>query len=229
MNNTTLYGDPAGADQSIMRESSMRRPHAGNAPATATGYPKTIFFVRFAAFLIALSAGMQSASADEAALWQALRSPGHLAVMRHALAPGGGDPDAFQLRDCDTQRNLSDGGRDQAKRIGARLRANGVTTAQIHSSQWCRCLETARLLGFGAVTELPALNSFFATMDQSGAQTAALQTWIKDQPLTAPVILVTHQVNISALTGIFPASGEMVVLRRTAEGNLTIVGTIETD
>lgn len=207
----------------------MRRPHAGNALARATGYDKAKFFVRFGALLMILLAGSPAAFADEASLWQALRSPGHFAIMRHALAPGGGDPDGFQLRDCATQRNLSDGGRDQAKRIGARLRANGVTAARVLSSQWCRCLETARLLGLGDVTELPPLNSFFATMDQSGNQTAALQTWIKDQPLTAPVILVTHQVNISALTGIFPASGELVVLRRTTEGNLTIVGTIETD
>lgn len=207
----------------------MRRPCAGNACARATGYAFPKFFVRIAAILMALSAGAQTAEADETALWQALRSPGHIAIMRHALAPGGGDPDNFQLRDCNTQRNLSDGGRDQAKRIGARLRANGVATAMVHSSQWCRCLETARLLGFGAITELPALNSFFQSMDRRDDQTAALQQWIKDQPLTTPTVLVTHQVNITALTGIFPASGELVVLRRTTEGSLTVVGTIETD
>lgn len=229
MNNTTLYGSPSGVDQSIMRELKMRRPRTGNAPARATGYALPKFFVRIAALLIILSAGSPAAFADEASLWQALRSPGHIAIMRHALAPGGGDPDGFQLRDCATQRNLSDGGRDQAKRIGARLRANGVTAARVLSSQWCRCLETARLLGFGAVTELPALNSFFATMSDSDAQTAALQDWIKTQPLTTPTVLVTHQVNITALTDIFPASGELVVLRRTSDGTLTVVGSVETE
>jgi phosphohistidine phosphatase SixA len=176
-----------------------------------------------------LATGSQTAVADEAALWQALRSPGHIAVMRHALAPGGGDPDAFQLRDCTTQRNLSDGGRAQAKRIGARLRANGVAAAQVYSSQWCRCLETARLLGSGAITELPALNSFFQSMDRREDQTIALKEWIKEQPLTIPTILVTHQVNITALTGIFPASGEIVVLRRAKDGTLAVVSTAKTD
>ncbi len=207
----------------------MPRPHAGNAHARATGYVISIFFVRITALLMILSAGSHTASADDAALWQALRSPGHAALIRHALAPGTGDPGDFQLRDCSTQRNLSDGGRDQAKRIAARLRANGVLAARVLSSQWCRCLETASLLGFGDVTELPLLNSFFESMHRRNDQTAALLEWIKDQPLTAPTIMVTHQVNISALTGIFPASGELVVLRRTTEGDLTIVGTIETD
>lgn len=207
----------------------MRRPRTENALARATGYGFPKFFVRIAAVLMMLSAGMQTASADEAALWQALNTPGHLAIMRHALAPGGGDPDTFQLRDCSTQRNLSDGGRDQAKRIGARLRSNGILAAHVYSSQWCRCLETARLLGFGTVKELSALNSFFQSMEKRGAQTAALQDWIEDQSLESPTILVTHQVNITALTGIFPASGEMVVLRRARDGSLTVVGTVETD
>ncbi len=229
MNNTTLYGTPRGADQSIMRETAMRRTRAGNAFARPTGYAFPKFFVRFAAVLMTLSAGIQTAAADEAALWQALRSPGHFAIMRHALAPGGGDPDNFQLRDCATQRNLSDDGRDQAKRIGARLRANGVATAKVYSSQWCRCLETARLLGFGEITELPALNSFFQSMDRRDDQTVTLQNWIKDQPLTTPTVLVTHQVNITALTDIFPASGELIVLRRARDGTLTVVGTVETD
>lgn len=229
MNNTTLYGDPSGVDQTIMREPSMRRRRAGNAIARATGYANPKFFVRIAVVLMILATGSQTASADEAALWQALRSPGHAALIRHALAPGTGDPGDFQLRDCSTQRNLSDGGRDQAKRISARLRANGVLAARVLSSQWCRCLETARLLGLGDVTELPLLNSFFESMHRRNDQTAALQEWIKEQPLTVPTILVTHQVNISALTGIFPASGELVVLRRTTEGDLTIVGTIETN
>ncbi len=207
----------------------MRHARTINAAARATGYALPKFFVRIAAVLVILSTGIQTASADESALWQALRSPGHVAIMRHALAPGGGDPDNFELRDCSTQRNLSDGGRDQAKRIGDRLRANGVAAARVYSSQWCRCLETAKLLGFGKVTELSALNSFFQSMEKRGAQTAALQDWIAEQPLENPTILVTHQVNITALTDIFPASGELVVLRRASDGTLTVVGMVETD
>lgn len=212
-----------------MRDSSTQRPRTVNAFAWAMGYALPKFFVSIVVALTTLAAGPQTSLADEAAIWAALRSPGHLAIMRHALAPGGGDPDAFQLRDCATQRNLSNVGRDQAKRIGDRLRANGVATARIYSSQWCRCLETARLLGFGEITELSSLNSFFQSMDQREDQTAALQEWIKVQPLTTPTILVTHQVNITALTDIFPASGELVVLRRAKDGSLTVMGSVETD
>ena len=229
MNNTTLYGNRNGVDQSTKRESTMRRHGTENLNPRAMGYGKVKLFVSLVIVLAVLSTGPQPASADEAALWQALRSPGHVALLRHALAPGTGDPASFQLRDCATQRNLSDGGRDQAKRIGARLRANGVAAAQVYSSQWCRCLETARLLGFGKITELPALNSFFQSMERRDDQTGALQEWIENQSLTTPTILVTHQVNITALTDIFPASGELVVLRRSNEGKLAVVGTIETD
>ena len=77
-------------------------------------------------------------------LWQALASGGHVALIRHAEAPGIGDPAEFDLDDCSTQRNLSEQGRAQAKAIGDRFRANGISVAQVQSSQWCRCLETAQ-------------------------------------------------------------------------------------
>ena len=86
------------------------------------------------------------ADADEAALWKALRDGGHVALMRHAIAPGVGDPAGFRLDDCTTQRKLSAQGRAQARAIGERFRANGITTAAVFSSQWCRCLDTAREL-----------------------------------------------------------------------------------
>ena len=145
-----------------------------------------------------LSAGIQTAAADEAALWQALRSPGHFAIMRHALAPGGGDPDNFQLRDCATQRNLSDDGRDQAKRIGARLRANGVATAKVYSSQWCRCLETARLLGFGEITELPPAELLLPVDGPAGRPDGHFTELDQGPAAHTPRVLVTHQVNITA-------------------------------
>src|SRR5688500_16468822 len=90
-------------------------------------------------------------AADEAELFEALRTGRAAALLRHALAPGIGDPAEFRLDDCATQRNLSAAGRDQARAIGERLRAQGITQAEVYSSQWCRCLETARLLDLGAV------------------------------------------------------------------------------
>lgn len=169
------------------------------------------------------------AAEGEGALWDALRSGGHVALLRHAIAPGTGDPPEFTLGHCSTQRNLSDEGRDQAARIGARFRANGIRTARVFSSQWCRCLETARLLQLGPVIELPALNSFFRRYELREPQTRALQDWLAAQDLGEPVVLVTHQVNITAVTNVYPSSGELVIIRRTETGEISLVGTIETD
>ena len=90
-----------------------------------------------------------------------VRSFGHILFIRHALAPGFGDPDHFQLRRCDTQRNLDEQGRNQARNLGKLLKNSGIPFDKIYSSQWCRCLETAELLNLGPVIEEPGLNSFF--------------------------------------------------------------------
>jgi phosphohistidine phosphatase SixA len=174
----------------------------------------------------ALLLGMvRGAAADlpEAAVWEALRGGGHVIVMRHALAPGTGDPAEFQVDDCATQRNLSEAGREQARRIGERLRAHGIDAARVYSSQWCRCLDTARLLRLGEVVPLPALNSFFRDRSTAAAQTAAVRAFLGAEAGEGLLVLVTHQVNITALTGVYPASGEMVVLRSQGDG-LTVVG-----
>jgi phosphohistidine phosphatase SixA len=152
-----------------------------------------------------------------------------VALLRHALAPGTGDPPEFSLEDCQTQRNLSDVGRDQARRIGGRFRNSGIESAAIFSSEWCRCLETARLLDLGTVQPLPALNSFFGRTDRRLPQTQVLREWIASRDLKVPTVLVTHQVNITALTGVYPDSGELVVLRRADDGALSVVGTIATE
>ena len=165
-------------------------------------------------------------AAGSESLWQALRSGEAVAMMRHALAPGTGDPASFDIDDCTTQRNLSDIGRGQAKRIGDRFRENGISDATVKSSAWCRCLETAELLGFGEVTRLAALNSFFSARDREGAQTAELKEWLENRAKNTPAILVTHQVNITALTGVFPVSGEIVVVRYPPNGEVKVLGTI---
>lgn len=152
-----------------------------------------------------------------AALWQQLQQPEdtlYVVMMRHALAPGTGDPDNFQLDDCSTQRNLSQAGREQAAQIGQAFRDRGVTVRQVLSSQWCRCLETAELMNLGDVEPYPALNSFFRDRRTAEAQTTAVKEYLlaqADQP--GVVVMVTHQVNITGLTEIFPQSGEAVVLQ----------------
>ncbi|MFK7746481.1 MAG: histidine phosphatase family protein [Roseobacter sp.] len=156
--------------------------------------------------------------------WDAFSQPGAHAIMRHALAPGGGDPANFDVNDCATQRNLSDRGRDQARAIGQALKDRGIAFDRILTSQWCRSRETAELLGMGPVTEEPALNSFF--QDRSTAQTQTQTTRDIAAGATGPLMMVAHQVNITALTGVFPASGEIVVFRVTDEG-IDVLGQIE--
>lgn len=167
------------------------------------------------ALLLVLAGGGDGRTAegagDDEALWQSVRAGGHVLLLRHALAPGTGDPPGFRLDDCATQRNLDEQGREQARAIGEALRERGLAGASVMSSRWCRCLETARLLGLGAVEELAPLDSFFGRRADEPAQTAALRDWLAAQELAEPVVLVTHQVNITALTGIVPRSGELVV------------------
>ncbi|HPV61730.1 MAG TPA: histidine phosphatase family protein [Thauera aminoaromatica] len=169
------------------------------------------------------------AETDEAALWAALRDGGHVALMRHAIAPGVGDPAGFRLDDCTTQRKLSAQGRAQARAIGERFRANGIATAAVFSSQWCRCLDTARELALGEVVAFPGLNSFFADRGEEARHTAAVRALIGERARSPlPLVLVTHQVNITALTGVFPASGEIIVLR--VDGDTpSVAGRIRTD
>jgi len=198
-----------------------------------TGFKIDVRRVITALTLVLAAYGWLSATAvvraDETALWAALRSGGHVALLRHALAPGTGDPADFKLSDCRTQRNLSEEGRAQARRIGDLFRANGIERARVLTSQWCRCRETAELLQLGPVTELPALNSFFQNREDREPQTRALRAWLQRQDLSTVQVLVTHQVNISALTGVYPSSGELVILQAVADGDVSVLGTIATD
>ena len=169
----------------------------------------------------------QPALADDAALWAGLRSGEHVALIRHAEAPGVGDPPEFRLGDCTTQRNLSADGRRQAERAGALFRSNGIAAATVYSSQWCRCLDTAGGMWLGTVTQQPALNSYFENSDREREQTGQLRRLIRQRPAGAALVMVTHQVNITSLSGVYPQSGEIVVLR--PEGNrITVMGRLRT-
>ncbi|MCA1242752.1 histidine phosphatase family protein [Stappia stellulata] len=175
--------------------------------------------------VIALAGSGERATASEAA-WTALARPGAVAVMRHALAPGTGDPAEFTLGDCSTQRNLDARGRAQAETIGEALRARGISFDQVLTSQWCRCRETATLLAMGQVDAFPALNSFFQQRAQREPQTRDTLAYLRALPEEDSVLLVTHQVNITALTGVYPSSGEIVV-GRIGTGGFEVAGTIE--
>lgn len=171
--------------------------------------------------LLGVPFAFAAAAADP---WSALRSAGHFALIRHALAPGTLDPPGWRLGECSTQRNLSAEGRAQAGRMGDLLRANGIAAARIHSSQFCRCVDTATLLKLGDVALQPLLNSFAEDRGRSGPQVEALRAWIARLQLDGPTLLVTHGVVISALSAASPGSGEIVVMRREADGRLTLQG-----
>lgn len=178
--------------------------------------------------LTLLGFSFASETDEQTDIWEAIKNKNHFVIMRHTLAPGTGDPQNFKLRDCSTQRNLSDEGREQAKAIGKRLREHGIDSIKVYSSQWCRCLETAKLLGIGDVEESTLLNSFFRNFEKREEQTQKLINWLNEQRLDRPILLVTHQVNITALTNVFPSSGEMVILNRSTNQKYEVVGTIKT-
>ena len=160
--------------------------------------------------------------------WAVLRRPGSFALIRHATAPGTNDPPGFRVEDCATQRNLSAEGRAQSGRIGDLFRANGIAAAEVYSSQWCRCLDTASLMKLGEVRPQPLLNSFFQDRSRESAQIGALRQWIGDLDLKRPTVFVTHQVVVTALSQIFPGSGEIVAMQRGPDGRLSVQSRLPT-
>lgn len=187
--------------------------------------PRRLVLVALATLPFAATAAARE-SAD--ALWDALATPGHIALLRHADAPGVGDPAGFRIGDCATQRNLGEQGRAQARRIGDEFRRRGVRVGLVLTSQWCRARDTAQLMSLGTVEDAPeALNSFFGRTGEREAATNALRRRLSGLPRDAgTVVMVTHQVNITALTGVFPRSGDIVVLRREPDGRISVRGTI---
>lgn len=152
-------------------------------------------------------------------------SAGNVILFRHALAPGTGDPEHAELNDCSTQRNLSEEGRAQARRIGDFFQKQALPVETVWSSQWCRTRETADIAFPGKRRDQTAFNSFFGEPNAAPAQTNEARALLDAWRGNGLLVVVTHQVNITALTGVVPASGEAVVLRRQA-GKWVNVGRI---
>ena len=139
-------------------------------------------------------------------------------MLRHAYAPGGGDPVNFDVNDCATQRNLNEQGREQAKDIGRQLKALGMKPTRVWSSQWCRSFETAELMDVGPVEPLLALNSFFQDRSKGPAQMRELEAFLKNlDPRQGPYVMSTHQVVVSALSNTWVNSGDGVWLELTGD------------
>lgn len=169
------------------------------------------------------SAAIASSDND---IWSRLRQADahYYVLMRHAIAPGTGDPPNFQLDDCSTQRNLSEEGRLQAERTGEQFRAANVAVQQVLSSEWCRCLETAELMELGPVERLPALNSFFENRARGPEQTEQLQEFMVNNRDEAGVtLMVTHFVNIGAIANSNVTSGALVVMQVNDQNELEVV------
>jgi phosphohistidine phosphatase SixA len=156
-------------------------------------------------------------------LSQKLQSSDYVLLMRHTLAPGVGDPANYSLEDCKTQRNLNAAGRVQAVFVGEWLKKQGVKNADVHSSVWCRCKDTAALLNFGEYKVEPALASFFNDMSKAKESNLKLQRFIASKMKSKgdkALIMVTHHVNILEFMGENIASGDMVLAKVNSKGEL---------
>ena len=159
--------------------------------------------------------------------WAELATPGAIVLFRHATAPGVGDPPGFKLGDCATQRNLNEQGQAEARRLGEQFRGRKIQVGAVLSSQWCRTRETARLAFGNQVRDEPAFNSFFSQSSGAGeTQTNQARAVLNAWHGPGALVVVTHQVNIQALTGAAASSAEGVVLRPAADGSFKVVATI---
>ena len=173
-------------------------------------------------FLFLILAGPATADA-----WDVARAPGAVLLMRHEAAPGSGDPATVVIGDCTTQRNLSDAGRAAAIETGKAIRAAGIALTLVATSQWCRTRDTARLLDVAPVEDWPELNSTFNGQGDVAAQRERVLRRLAGLPPGTHPLLVTHQVNISALTGLALRSGEIAVVRIEAGGGVEMLGRID--
>lgn len=164
--------------------------------------------------------------ADESEAWEALREGRAVLMLRHALAPGTGDPGSFDVDDCSTQRNLNERGREQARAWKPFLENNGIEQARVFTSQWCRCRDTATEMDMGPVEDMTSLNSFFRNRGDGKMQTEQTITIVNELEPGPPVILVSHQVNVTALTDVFPASNEGVIIALPLSESPTILARV---
>jgi broad specificity phosphatase PhoE len=181
---------------------------------------------------LALGFASTAARADDPFVWKEMRLGGTVLLIRHASTePGLGDPQGLRLGDCSTQRNLSAKGREESVRLGERLRREKVPIARVFTSPWCRCRETATL-AFGRSEDWEPLSSFFDFPDREAEYSESVKKRIASYSSRSPggnVVMVTHNVNIAALTQLSVATGEIVVVRPDGCCGLRTLGRILVD
>jgi phosphohistidine phosphatase SixA len=180
-------------------------------------------------FSLIFTLSPQTSIANELAIWDKLQGTapkGYVLLLRHSLAPGVGDPENFDLRDCSTQRNLSAVGRQDAQDVGRWLARREIKIARVESSRWCRAKETANLLNLGKVRLNRNLDSLFEEADAlNHPQTIKVRKQIVDhRNKSGMLILVGHFVNIAAITNVGVDSGEGVLVRADSKGVIKVVG-----
>ena len=179
-----------------------------------------------AAAAVLLLAVPFAALADDA-LWKLLREGGQVLFIRHATTtPGVGDPPGFRLEDCSTQRNLSDEGRAEARRLGDALRARAVPIGEILSSPWCRCHDTARLAFGREATTWAALSNLFGRREAAEAQVREMRARIGAYRGKDNLVLVSHGSTALPLTGASPQQAEILVLTPRGGGRFELAGRI---
>ena len=153
-----------------------------------------------------------------------LKAGGKLIFIRHAYAPGGGDPENFNIYDCSSQRNLSESGRIQSKKIGFFFKENKIKIKNVYSSEWCRCKETA-FLAFKSFKIKSFLNSFFSSKfsHKKKIQIKDFKKFLNNWDKKNNLIFITHYVVISEILDYPPSSGEIVV----SDKNLKIIDTLQ--
>ena len=168
---------------------------------------------------------IQLKASDQA--WNIAKEGNKIILIRHSLAPGGGDPVGFKIDDCKTQRNLNRAGINQSKKIGKLFKQYKVPVDQVLSSQWCRCKDTAKH-AFGDFKEFVALNSTFQSPydKNEDKQLKELYDYVnKWDGTNKNLVLVTHYSIITAVTNAVPSSGEIVI----TDKNFKVLGTIQTN
>jgi broad specificity phosphatase PhoE len=173
------------------------------------------------AVVLCLGVGFVAQAAEP--VWEALRTPGAVVVLRHSYAPGGFDPPDARLDDCSTQRNLDESGRAQARRIGEAFRQNDIEVGAVLSSPRCRCLDTARL-AFGQVQAWDPLQGALNDAERRQRQLADIKNRIAAHRSGPPLVLVTHGSVVTDLTGLSIRIGEFVVLGRAVDGSHAVAG-----
>lgn len=187
------------------------------------GYFQLFTILAFCCF-VSLFPSQSSAQEASSDLLVKLAQPGVHLIMRHALAPGTGDPEDFDLANCATQRNLNDAGKQQAADFGAYLQRHHVEFDRVLSSQWCRCMDTAKLMNMGKVEAEERLNSIWLrSQDYQDTRIDALKAFLHQTSKDQSLLMVTHYINILHLTGQAVTSGEGLVIK-IAEDEIVVLG-----